>query len=237
MNEQTVAQPQLQPMSSYDGYVEASDDSFADFTHFPEPNSKNHNSNTLEYVTTIKVIDSNASGVAQTQNLSATTNNISQIHQQVVSLPPNSVAPVPPIPQPHPRTTIGTRTSAFEVYRRQPSATTVSGTSHRNSQSPNEVPSSHTSLPTPSSTSVPTTTSLDYEKRLIAISDNLRLVRIRPGETMHDVLKHLKEQNHLLLKLCNDLSEELLEVQAKKENMRLCLDATVITANNNHTNH
>lgn len=67
-------------------------------------------------------------------------------------------------------------------------------------------------------------TQMDYEKRVIAISDNLRLVKIKPGETMVDVLKHLKEQNHLLLRLCNDLSEELLSVQYKREELRLKIE-------------
>lgn len=70
------------------------------------------------------------------------------------------------------------------------------------------------------------TSQMDYEKRVIAISDNLRLVRIKPGETMADVLKHLKEQNHLLLRLCNDLSEELLGVQYKREELRLKIEAS-----------
>lgn len=247
----TVAQPQLQPMSSYDGYVEPSqmNDSFADFAHFPEPGAADES--TPDYVTTIKVDSSasnntNATGtttnvttttMASATSAPITTNVVIGNHaMSVSSTAPNNVVTttnvvVPPIPQPHPRSsgglsTIGTRTSAFEVYRRQPPSS-AGVTQH--SQSPNDCP-----LPLP--TSSVANTAIDYEKRVIAITDNLRLVRIRPGETMSDVLKHLKEQNHLLLKLCNDLSEELLEVQAKKENMRLRLDATAIT-NNNHTNH
>lgn len=118
---------------------------------------------------------------------------------------------------------IGNRSSAFEVYRKP----TVS----RNSQSPHDAPNNinhnnvnnninnNTNINT-----IPCTNTMDYEKRVIAISDNLRLVRIKPGETMSDVLKHLKEQNHLLLRLCNDLSEELLGVQYKREELRMKIE-------------
>lgn len=224
-NETTVTQPQLQPMSSYDGYIETPpvNDTFADFAHFPEPGGGGSDMGPIDYVTTINV-DSNVLNSSTLVNTSTITN-----HAVSSTLTNNRMTTsVPPIPQPHPRSTgglssIGTRTSAFEVYRRQPSFNLTC-----NSQSPNDAV-------LPLSTSLVPNNTLDYEKRVILISDNLRLIRIRPGETMNDVLKHLKEQNHLLLKLCNDLSEELLNVQTKKENIRLHLDATVIT-NNNHTN-
>lgn len=121
---------------------------------------------------------------------------------------------------------IGNRSSAFEVYRK-PNQTTTS--SSRNSQSPHEVAAAFNGAPH----------QMEYEKRVIAISDNLRLVRIKPGETMADVLKHLKEQNHLLLRLCNDLSEELLGVQYKREELRLKIESSnngQLTNSNNQAN-
>lgn len=39
-----------------------------------------------------------------------------------------------------------------------------------------------------------------------------------------DVLKHLKEQNLLLLRICNDLSEELLQIQQKREDIRIKIE-------------
>lgn len=120
------------------------------------------------------------------------------------------------IPKPLPRSTltnslIGNRTSAFEVYRKP--------TTSRNSQSP-------ATAEIIQNNSVGNSIER-YEKRVIAISDNLRLIRIQPGETMSDVLKHLKEQNHLLLKLCTDLSDELRDVQTRKEDLRIKLETAI----------
>lgn len=125
------------------------------------------------------------------------------------------------VPKPFPRSTLTTnslvanRSSAFEVYRK-PSTS-------RNSQSPNTI-----SPIIASATTQNLSTNIErFEKRVIAISENLRLIRIQPGETMADILKHVKEQNLLLLKLCNDLSEELLEVQSRKEDLRIKLEMAI----------
>ncbi|XP_037958525.1 ralBP1-associated Eps domain-containing protein 1 isoform X2 [Teleopsis dalmanni] len=64
-----------------------------------------------------------------------------------------------------------------------------------------------------------------YEKRVNAISETLRHVSFKPDNNMGDILRHLREQNNLLLRLCNDLSDELLSVQTRKEEMRLKLEA------------
>lgn len=62
----------------------------------------------------------------------------------------------------------------------------------------------------------------EYEKQVLAISDSLRQVRFRNAsdQSAHDVLKHLKDQNVLLIRLCKDLSDELMHVQRKKEEVR-----------------
>lgn len=120
----------------------------------------------------------------------------------------------PPAPQPRSNltstllgsTTSGSqRTSAFEVYRK-PSKS-------RNSQSP---PASSTA------TANDLSKTQDYEKQVLAISDSLRQVRFRntSDQSAHDVLKHLKDQNVLLMRLCKDLSEELMGVQRKREEIR-----------------
>lgn len=122
----------------------------------------------------------------------------------------------PPAPQPRSNLTntlLGSsasgsqRTSAFEVYRK-PSKS-------RNSQSP--------PAPAPSSDQVKV---LEYEKQVLAISDSLRQVTFRNAsdQSAHDVLKHLKDQNALLMRLCKDLSEELTSVQRKKEEIRSRLE-------------
>lgn len=119
----------------------------------------------------------------------------------------------PPAPQPRSNLTstlLGSsssgsqRTSAFEVYRK-PSKS-------RNSQSP---PNTSSAAPSESKTQ-------EYEKQVLAISDSLRQVRFRnpSDQSAHDVLKHLKDQNVLLMRLCKDLSDELMGVQRKKEEVR-----------------
>lgn len=121
----------------------------------------------------------------------------------------------PPVPQPRSNlsnTLLGStasgsqRTSAFEVYRKPSSKS-------RNSQSPPQVPAAAEPK------------SVEYEKQVLAISDSLRQVRFKNSEqNAHDVLKHLKDQNVLLMRLCKDLSEELMGVQRKKEEFRGKID-------------
>lgn len=110
----------------------------------------------------------------------------------------------PPVPQPRLTLTnaiIGPangvqRTSAFEVYRKP-------------SRSPPQA-------------SVQNEAKIqEYEKQVQAISENLKQVKFPRGEqSSQDVLKYLKEQNSLLIRLCNDLSEELGGVQRKREDIR-----------------
>lgn len=40
------------------------------------------------------------------------------------------------------------------------------------------------------------------------------------NKNLNDVMRHLKEQNMLLITICSDLSEELLTVQQKKEEIK-----------------
>lgn len=128
----------------------------------------------------------------------------------------------PPAPQPRSsltstllgQSTSGTqRTSAFEVYRKPCSKS-------RNSQSP---PSSTVSSGDQQQSQQKTN---EYEKRVLAISDSLRQVRFKSEQQdgSSDVLKHLKEQNVLLMRLCNDLSDELMNIQRKKEEIRTHLE-------------
>lgn len=121
-------------------------------------------------------------------------------------------------PPPQPRSTLtntllgssssgSQRTSAFEVYRKP-------SNSVRHSQSP---PVASTSSAISDQVRVQ-----EYEKQVLAISDSLRQVRFRNAsdQSAQDVLKHLKDQNVLLVRLCKDLSDELLSVQRKKEEVR-----------------
>ncbi|CAO1313459.1 unnamed protein product [Diamesa serratosioi] len=134
----------------------------------------------------------------------------------------------PTAPQPQPRSNLTNtlqsfnRNSAFEVYRK-PSR------SNRNSQSPQQQ-STASVVPVSIQTQQSTESNVsqqEYEKRVTAISDNLRQVRFKASnseQNSNDVLKHLKEQNVLLMRLCNDLSDELMVVQRKKEEAKTKLD-------------
>lgn len=134
------------------------------------------------------------------------------------------------------------RVSAFEVYRKP--------NTPRNSQSPTTLSTIATvtgvpvSAPAPTpfgsvaATAMTTTTVLSnselYEKRVNAISETLRHVSFKHehnNNNMTEVLRHLREQNNLLLRLCNDLSDELLTVQTRKEEMRLKLEVTSSATN------
>lgn len=103
--------------------------------------------------------------------------------------------------------------SAFEVYRKPQQHL-------RGSQSPPQPPP-----PLVASRSVESS-SHEYEKRISLLSDNLRQVRFKGSETANgpDVLKQLKEQNLLLLRICSDLSEELLQIQQKREDIRIKIE-------------
>lgn len=97
------------------------------------------------------------------------------------------------------------RTSAFEVYRKPGS---------RNSQSP------ELSNVTTTATTSRTVNDQQHDKRVSIMNESLRHISFKQDKNLFDVLKHYKEQNSLLLRLCNDLSEELMEVQQKKEEVR-----------------
>lgn len=92
------------------------------------------------------------------------------------------------------------RSSAFEVYRKP---------------TPRDVNSPEASTTRPN---------IDYEKRVSAISETLRQVSLKQDRQLNDVVQQLKEQNSLLLKLCSDLSDELLTVRRQKEEIKQRLD-------------
>lgn len=120
------------------------------------------------------------------------------------------------------------RTSAFEVYRK-PTITPRA----RNSQSP--PPVAPVPLQTQNSVGeIPPRVSQDYDKyeKQVTASDTLRQVRFKPDQNLSHVVKHLKEQNLLLLRLCSDLSDELSGVQRKKEEIK-----TKLEIQNNYNNN
>ncbi|XP_062142679.1 ralBP1-associated Eps domain-containing protein 2 isoform X1 [Drosophila sulfurigaster albostrigata] len=123
----------------------------------------------------------------------------------------HSLPPVPPPPAFVPPTRISLqqtqqRISAFEVYRKPqtPAPLTSTSTSTVAAQLPNAE---------------------TFDKRVSAISDSLRHVSFKQNQTSTtELLQRLREQNNSLLHLCNDLSDELLSVQTRKEEMRLKLE-------------
>ncbi|EDW11290.1 ralBP1-associated Eps domain-containing protein 1 isoform X1 [Drosophila mojavensis] len=170
---------------------------FADFTHFAD------DANVLD-------TSNNNNSSSSSNNNSTTATVAGAAEQQLHSLPP---APPPPafVPPISARITLQTqqRVSAFEVYRKPqtpapvaaaaPTATTVAG----------QLPSADS-----------------FEKRVTAITDSLRHVSFKQNQmSTTELLQRLREQNTSLLHLCNDLSDELLSVQTRKEEMRLKLES------------
>lgn len=126
----------------------------------------------------------------------------------------HSLPPVPPPPAFVPPTRISLQTqqqriSAFEVYRKpQTPAPVATGGAAAVSTVASQLPSAE-----------------NFEKRVTAISDSLRHVSFKQNQTSTtELLQRLREQNNSLLHLCNDLSDELLSVQTRKEEMRLKLE-------------
>lgn len=67
----------------------------------------------------------------------------------------------------------------------------------------------------------------EYEKQVHVITENLKQVKFPRNATeqnAQELLKYLKEQNSLLVRLCNDLSDELMGVQKRKEELKGKLD-------------
>lgn len=141
-----------------------------------------------------------------------------QLHSLPPAAPPPQAAVVPPT-----RITLQQqaqqRVSAFEVYRKPQTP--------RGSQSPPQQPPPP--APTAQVGQLPSAES--FEKRVSAISDSLRHVSFKQGQaSTTEVLQRLREQNNSLLHLCNDLSDELLSVQTRKEEMRLKLEGLTAAA-------
>lgn len=171
---------------------------FADFAHFPNASAASGGAKKVAAENNVTTIHLDASGNMTTGPAAAT-----QQHTPRGSLSSSWFIVSGP--------------SAFEVYRKPQQQ------SHsRGSQSP---PSQAPQPPLVASRSVESS-SLDYEKRISALSDNLRQVRFKNAEVANgpDVLKHLKEQNLLLLRICGDLSEELLQIQQKREDIRIKIE-------------
>ncbi|XP_030241619.1 ralBP1-associated Eps domain-containing protein 1 isoform X2 [Drosophila navojoa] len=155
---------------------------------------------------------------ASNNNNSSSSNNNKSItatvagaaEQQLHSLPP---APPPPafVPPISARITLQTqqRVSAFEVYRKPQTPAPVVAAAPTTATVAGQLPSADS-----------------FEKRVTAITDSLRHVSFKQNQmSTTELLQRLREQNTSLLHLCNDLSDELLSVQTRKEEMRLKLES------------
>uniref|UniRef100_A0A1B0G666 RalBP1-associated Eps domain-containing protein 2 n=1 Tax=Glossina morsitans morsitans TaxID=37546 RepID=A0A1B0G666_GLOMM len=198
-------QPEITAQTSFD--LQTSN-GFADFAHFPDDSNVNN------------FCDGNSEQYQQ--------------QQQMHSLPSQSMATgtsaagVVVVPLTRLSLQSNQRISAFEVYRKP--------NTPRNSLSPTPSGTTVLQIPAPAPfgsagaaamTNVLPNAEL-YEKRVNAISETLRHVSFKKennNNNLTDILRHLREQNNLLLRLCNDLSDELLTVQTRKEEMRLKLEA------------
>lgn len=115
------------------------------------------------------------------------------------------------------------RSSAFEVYRKPTTPKGFTSPEQAAAAAAHVVPQSHGAAGGVSSSSAHSSRQAslnEYERRVSVISDALRNVSFKSDRNLNDVMHHLKEQNHMLLRLCNDLSEELTSVQRKKEELR-----------------
>uniref|UniRef100_A0A2M4AK50 Putative ral-gtpase effector ralbp1 n=1 Tax=Anopheles triannulatus TaxID=58253 RepID=A0A2M4AK50_9DIPT len=177
---------------------------FADFTHFP----------------------STAGGY---RGAMGDPNNITTIHLDAAgnmthhSTPPRSSGTLPKSLVMHNTP----RQSAFEVYRKPLSSQRSSQSPPQQQQQPPLVTSRSVECSGGATAQPSSLGASDYDKRISALSDSLRQVRFKsadPPPVMPDVLKQLKEQNLLLLRICNDLSEELLHIQQKREDIRIKIE-------------
>lgn len=105
------------------------------------------------------------------------------------------------------------RSSAFEVYRKP--------TPRESTSSPD------TSIPNKLNERIPNTAAAEMLRSSLYKNEN---------KNLNDVMRHLKEQNLLLLTICNDLSEELYTVQQKKTEVRAKLDCDGQSGVNNSVN-
>lgn len=110
------------------------------------------------------------------------------------------------------------RSSAFEVYRKPTPRESVSP--------PEQAISKQSSID-----------NYDNSKRSSLINDHARHnVPFKQEKNLTDVMRHLHEQNILLTTLCNDLSDELLTIQQKKEELRVKIDCDGHNSGNNNGN-
>uniref|UniRef100_A0A6E8VW85 EF-hand domain-containing protein n=1 Tax=Anopheles coluzzii TaxID=1518534 RepID=A0A6E8VW85_ANOCL len=181
---------------------------FADFTHFPSGASSGQRIGSIGDSSNITTIHLDAAG---NMTHHSTPRGSGTLPKSLVMHQP--------------------RNSAFEVYRK-PHAdgrlVAAAASAARGSQSPqSQQPPLVTSRSVDTSGAVLSGGGGDYDKRISALSDSLRQVRFKandPPPVMPDVLKQLKEQNLLLLRICNDLSEELLHIQQKREDIRIKIE-------------
>lgn len=88
------------------------------------------------------------------------------------------------------------RSSAFEVYRK---------------------PTPRESISPPDAL---TTTKTNADRSSNATEQLRSSLYKNDNKNLNDMMRHLKEQNMLLITICSDLSEELLTVQQKKEEIK-----------------
>ncbi|XP_017855448.1 ralBP1-associated Eps domain-containing protein 2 isoform X2 [Drosophila busckii] len=143
-----------------------------------------------------------STGFADFTHFAEDANVLDGSEQQQHSLPPT--APPPPASVAPVRISLQTqRISAFEVYRKPQTPAPLLPPAEA-ATLPSQLPSAE-----------------HFEKRVNAISDSLRHVSFKHNQSSTtELLQRLREQNNSLLHLCNDLSDELLTVQTRKEELR-----------------
>ncbi|XP_067625148.1 ralBP1-associated Eps domain-containing protein 1 [Eurosta solidaginis] len=216
-------QPEITAQASFDLQTSTG---FADFTHFPD-DVRDGTSEHQQYSLPPTQSSVSMSSDAATDSMPPTRFSLQQSNQRVSAFEvyrkpnalQNSQSPVGPdlVMRNHPQ--MQQQLSAHQAQALQPSlsmATPFGAVGAAAIAQPAQVV---TVLPNAD----------QYEKRVNAISETLKHVSFKQDNNMGDVLRHLREQNNLLLRLCNDLSDELLSVQTRKEELRLKMEALALT--------
>ncbi|XP_055375776.1 ralBP1-associated Eps domain-containing protein 1 isoform X2 [Condylostylus longicornis] len=229
-------QPEIIQQTSFDMQIDSNLTGFADFTHFPDTNKTR--ASAFE-------VYRKPNTPRNSQSPPDPQSSSSQYHQQhFQSLPPSVASSLQ-----QQISVSGNCSSGITI----PNANIGPGSTL--SISGNTMPSTNSSNSSVSiNTAALNTNSIDYEKRVMAISEQLRHVSLannnsnsnnsinnKLDKNVVDILRHLREQNILLLRLCNDLSQELLQIQERKEEARCKLDSlsnvgSNLTSNTNLTN-
>ncbi|XP_017487870.1 PREDICTED: ralBP1-associated Eps domain-containing protein 1 isoform X1 [Rhagoletis zephyria] len=214
-------QPEMTAQASFDFQTSTG---FADFTHFAVVDAKNISSE-QQYSLPPGKSTARAPTATAMAVMPPTRYSLQQTNQRVSAFevyrkpntPHNSLSP----------------TAKDSELQKQPRCQTQRNYATQPIQPPPSMPTPFGALGASAIALPPQLVALPnadlFEKRVNDISETLRHVTFKQNNSMGDILQHLREQNNLLLRLCNDLSDELLSVQTRKQELRMKVEALPLT--------